>query len=367
MTLLELMLALSLSVFVLVAISMAIDLHLRVLQDRRNYVERIQLARAVLTIIANDLRATVQQNTTDFSALASMVSQAAVSEAALDTLASSGTGGSGTGTGGTGAGSGTGGSGTGAGSSSGGSGTSPGTSSTAGAGTSSGSTSGAATADTDTDSSETSESANIASSSAVPPVPGLYGNQYELQVDVSRLPRVDEFQRMTADTRETSLQDIPSDVKTVAYYCANANSATSSGVTNRRTGQFESGLVRRVMDRAVTLYASQYSSNSQGLMQAAEVIAPEVMSIEFQYYDGTEWLFEWDSAEKEGLPVAVKITVLLVPTAAVNAATGAVNQSYTASQIQPDQMYSLTVRLPTAKPVTSDTTTDSSGMDAVGL
>jgi hypothetical protein len=195
----------------------------------------------------------------------------------------------------------------------------------------------------------------------------LYGNQYELQLDVSRLPRVDEFQRMTADARETSLQDIPSDVKTVAYYCASANSATSSGVTNRRTGRLESGLVRRVMDRAVTLYASQYSSNAQGLSQAAEVIAPEVMSIEFQYFDGTEWLYEWDSQEEGGLPVAVKITVLLVPDAAVDAETGTIDRTYSSNQIQPDQMYSLTVRLPTAKPVTSDTATDSSGMEAVGL
>jgi hypothetical protein len=155
-------------------------------------------------------------------------------------------------------------------------------------------------------------------------------------------------------------------VKTVAYYCVSAESVGSSGVVNRRTGRLESGLVRRVMDRAVTLYASQYS-NMQGLQQAAEVIAPEVMSVEFQYFDGTEWLYEWDSEEQEGLPVAVKITVLLAPDAAVDAESGVVNQTYSSTQIQPDQMYSLTVRLPTAKPVTSDTTTDSSGMEAVGL
>ena len=344
LTLLELMLALSLSAFVLVAVSMAIDLHLRVLQNRRGYVERIQLARAVLTIIANDLRATVQQNTTDFSALASMASEAAVSEAAMELSGATGTDGSSTGTGGTGTGTGTG--------------------STSGTGT--GSTSGSSSEDTGSDSTETSETESIASSSTVPPVPGLYGNQYELQLDVSRLPRVDEFQRMTANTRETSLQDIPSDVKTVAYYCVSAESVGSSGVVNRRTGRLESGLVRRVMDRAVTLYASQYS-NMQGLQQAAEVIAPEVMSIEFQYFDGTEWLYEWDSEEEEGLPVAVKITVLLAPDAAVDAESGVVNQTYSSTQIQPDQMYSLTVRLPTAKPVTSDTTTDSSGMEAVGL
>ena len=65
MTLLEVMLALSLTAVVLAAISMAIDLHLRLLDSRRGSVERIQLARAVLQIIANDLRATVQRSGTE--------------------------------------------------------------------------------------------------------------------------------------------------------------------------------------------------------------------------------------------------------------------------------------------------------------
>ena len=90
-------------------------------------------------------------------------------------------------------------------------------------------------------------------------------------------------------------------MKTVAYYCVNANSLGSSGVVNRRTGKAESGLVRRVMDRAVTLCASE-NGNLQGLQQAAEVVAPEVTSVEFQYFDGTQWLLEWDSAEMGGCP-----------------------------------------------------------------
>ena len=96
LTLLELMLALTLTAIVLVAISMAIDLHLRVLQSRRDHVERIQLARAVLGVIATDLRSTVQQNTTDFSALASMAS-AALSSGAVDAALEAATGDDGSG------------------------------------------------------------------------------------------------------------------------------------------------------------------------------------------------------------------------------------------------------------------------------
>ena len=86
MTLLEVMLALALTAVVLAAISMAIDLHLRMLDSRRGTVERIQLARAVLQIIANDLRATVQQNSTDFSAVAAMAEGALAGGADLGAL-----------------------------------------------------------------------------------------------------------------------------------------------------------------------------------------------------------------------------------------------------------------------------------------
>jgi len=362
MTLLELMLALTLTALVLVTISMAIDLHLRALQSRRSYVERIQLARAVLNVIASDLRATIQQNSTDFSSLASMASEALASGAAADYLEGTDTGGAdsgGTGGGSTGGGS-TGGGGTGGGSTGGGS--------TGGGSTGGGSsTSGDSTSDGSSDESGgTAQTENIASATTLPVVPGLYGNQYELQLDISRLPRVDEFQRMTAATPVSGLQDIPSDVKTVTYYCANANSGTSTGVRNRRTGQYESGLVRRVLDRAVTLYASQHA-NVQGLDQAAEVIAPEVASIEFQYFDGTQWLYQWDSEQQQGLPLAVKITLLLNPDPVADADTTSSRFTYGSAQVEPDQIYTLTVRLPTAGCSACETTTDSSGMEAVGL
>jgi len=412
-TLLELMLSLSLAAMIMVAISMAIDLHLRVLDSRRNHVERIQLARAVLGIVATDLRSTVQQTTTDFSALASMASEALASGAVDEALgesggdqpsgdASGGTSSGGSSSGGSTSGGSSGGSSSGgssppsgsgsssgsrSGSSSGGStpggsssasggtGTSGGTSGgtgtsgsgtgTAGTGSTSG-TSGSASGTTDGTEAESTASEDIASSETVPPVPGLYGNQYELQVDISRLPRVDELQRMNSNSLTNTLQDIPSDVKTVAYYCVGTGLANSTGVINPRTGKPETGLVRRVMDRAVTLYASD-SGNLQGLQQAAEVIAPEVASIEFQYYDGTEWLTEWDSDEMGGLPTAVRITVLLTERAEADTTsrtTGSV--APTTATASPDQIYSLMVRLPTAKPATTSTE-DESGMESLGL
>ncbi len=407
-TLLELMLALTLAAMIMVTISMAIDLHLRVLDSRRNHCERIQLARAVLGMVATDLRSTVQQSTTDFSALAAMASEAlasgVVDEATGDTSgnessgestggsSSGGTSGGGTSGGGTGGGGSTpSGSGSSSGSRSGSSSgsSSPGSSSTGGSGPSGG-TSGGTTGGTsggtgggtsggtgstgtggtsgtaDGAESESTASEDIASTEAVPPVPGLYGNQYELQIDVSRLPRVDELQRMNSNSLTNTLQDIPSDVKTVAYYCVGNGLTSSSGVVNPRTGKTETGLVRRVMDRAVTLYASE-SGNLQGLQQAAEVIAPEVASIEFQYYDGTQWLTEWNSDEMCCLPTAVRITVLLTERAEADGTSQASSSTLpTMATASADKVYSLMVRLPTAKPAATSTE-DESGMESLGL
>ncbi len=343
MTLLEVMLALSLTTVVLVAISMAIDIHLRMLDARRGELDRIQLARGVLQIIGNDLRSVIQQNTTDFSVLASMATEAiAGGEIPSDLADLAGDGGAG-GSGSTG----------------------DGDADDAGAALSGGS--GSAVDAMTGDSTTSTSSEDIAATSIPPPVPGLYGNQYELLIDVSRLPRVDEMQRMVASNSVNPLQDIPSDVKTVAYYYYDPNSSTSSGDFRDRAGNPQAGLVRRVLDRAVTLFATE-NSNLSSLQQQGEIIAPEVGGIEFQYFDGTEWLYEWDSEQQQGLPVAVRITLVMGDprTAQTSSTSARAELSAANQQVLPDQIYSLVVRLPTALPTSQSDTTDS-GMEAVGL
>ncbi len=41
--------------------------------------------------------------------------------------------------------------------------------------------------------------------------------------------------------------------------------------------------------------------------------APEVLDCRFRYYDGDKWLDSWDSIEKGGLPVAIKVDLKLAP------------------------------------------------------
>ncbi len=310
-TLLEVMLALSLTSLVLVAIAMAIDFHLRMVDVGRSKVEEAQLARTLLNRIADDIRGAVPVNPVKVDASFSQ------SLSGLD-LSKGLTGGSASGSGsgsssGTGSGSGQGsGSGSGAGSGSGlGSGSGSGAGSGLGSGSTSGlgSLSGASSSLLSGDAEGSTEPFDPSQSATPPPVPGLYGTRYALQVDNSRLPRLDQFFSQLNMAPDAMMVDRLSDLKTVAYFV----NAPDSGVTQAASGAGNGyGLVRRELDRAVTAFASEQGALDLTNLQL-EPIAPEVAAIEFAYFDGSQWLDYWDSSELGGLPLAVRITLGLMP------------------------------------------------------
>jgi prepilin-type N-terminal cleavage/methylation domain-containing protein len=81
-SLLELLLALSLTVVVLVLVNMAVDLHLRSLDSRRAQLEEAQLARAILRMIAEDLRGAVQHHEQDMYGVQTLLQQSVSAGAA---------------------------------------------------------------------------------------------------------------------------------------------------------------------------------------------------------------------------------------------------------------------------------------------
>jgi hypothetical protein len=321
-TLLELMLALALTGVVIVAIGMAIDLNLRTLDSRRAEIERAQLAQAVLRHIAMDLQNAVIYEPLDMSKVPQMASEGDVMGLAEDAgmsdpldeaglLDESGLG---------------------------------------------------------LDDTLSENTLDIANTVAPTSEPGLFGNQYELQVDVSHLPRVDQYERMFAGATESVVADIPSDVKTVAYYLnsgivdsagagvAGVDSTAGSAMTAMAgmTGTGGSGLVRRAMDRAVTAWASQ-SGSLDTQVTYGDLLAPEVNYLEFRYFDGTQWLTEWDSATLGGLPVAVEITIGIDPAYGLDQASADVAQMRELSMSDmTEYMFRLVVRIPTAKPLPLD-------------
>lgn len=196
-----------------------------------------------------------------------------------------------------------------------------------------------------------------AASETAPPKPGVYGDQFNLQIDLSRLPRVEEFQAL--ESGQSNVSDIPSDIKTVSWYLAEGDSSATQRSVLDGAGSASGGLIRREMDRAVTSYAN-YAGTVDSLASGEQLIAPEVTSLEFRYFDGAEWLTEWDMEEKKGLPMAVEITIAIRPLVSDNEAQAS-GQPQAVDDGSNDMLYRTVVHLPSARPAEETAEDESSG------
>lgn len=388
MTLLELILALGLTILLLGAIAMAIRLNLRTLDARRTQVEEAQLARAVLRMIGEDLRCAVRYEPQDMEAANQMASGGAMGQAANmlgGALGGAGGGGGGLGSalgaaaggananaGGAnaaaalaGAGGGLGGQANAAVGGSGMGGAGMGGQGAGSGGTGFGGAGGSADAG-----GETAPVENLGEEVYAAPIPGLFGSQYEMQIDVSRLPRVDQYQKLLEGT-VTGIADIPSDVKTVAYYVRSEPDPLAIGAAQSNPNSLTArdaarpGLVRRELDRAVTRYAMDNGTASE-LTRGGDLVAPEVVYLEFSYFDGIDWYSEWDSAQMGGLPLAVEIIVGIQPGMTWNGQSAANPAEATAAGKSPPEplYFRHVVRLPAGRPLPPEDLSGEGGMSA---
>jgi hypothetical protein len=314
-TLLEVILALALSVVILGIIVGTIQINLIALSERRARVEEVQLAHAVLNKISGDLKACLSRQTTDTSGLESLAAGMGDLGSLADLGAMDGGDLSGLGGGDDDGGD------DGAGDDSGG-GDDDGSGDDSGGGDDGGSGSGSGAGfSMGEDSAETEETA------AAPqgPPPGIYGTANEMQVDVSRLPRLDEYQG--SFDAETGFYQPPSDVKTVTYFLIErpADAQDELGMTPRY------GLMRREIGRAAASYAQEMGDVASDA-DDAESLCPEVEYLEFRYFDGTTWLSEWDTDVNKGLCRAVEVTIRMradvVPQGAVVATDDELARTY---------------------------------------
>jgi hypothetical protein len=178
------------------------------------------------------------------------------------------------------------------------------------------------------------------------------GGQNWLQVDVSHLPRPDQYAFMqnmalnaggggaaannasassssagnaaagnaSASGAMTS-RDRISEMKTVYYFLAGQGGGAGQmppGLTAGMTGN-QQGLMRREADRAVTAW-TMYGGGSAGMGPALEALAPEIESLSFQYFSGSAWTTTWDSRVNYCLPRAVEIRITLADSSATSGA-----------------------------------------------
>lgn len=260
-TLLEMLLALGLSAVVIGAIAMAVDIHWRVLDAGRRDVEEAQLARAILCRMADDIRGAVQY---DPQQAEKLLGQVVPSPADAGSLASA---------------------------------------------------AGLSTAEVQSAMSEMGVNSEDPSSWVPPSIPALYGSTDVLQVDVSRLPRLDQISAAVEADPLSPLAHHLTDVQSIAYYLINETTASSSmpadsSASASSAPALRGGLYRRQLDRAITAWAAEQGTLSN-VDTHLEPIAPEVVRLEFSYYDGSGWYSEWDSVAAGGLPTAVEIAIAL--------------------------------------------------------
>ena len=192
--------------------------------------------------------------------------------------------------------------------------------------------------------------------------PGLIGNQYQIQIDVSRLPRLEEYTAMF-DENVGNIDDIPSEIKSVTYFVQPAGTVTGAADPLDEIGESTDaqeplgGLVRRSLDRFATTYAAANGLQSQ-LDQTGEILAPEVIGIEFQYYDGLTWQLEWSSDSMGELPLAVRVDLQMT-----NAVTEALGESLDSEDAI--RTFSHVIRLPMARAMEDEEeATAATGTDA---
>jgi hypothetical protein len=112
--------------------------------------------------------------------------------------------------------------------------------------------------------------------------------------------------------------------------------------------------MRTEADRA--MYQWQMQAGSAPPDQNANVIAPEVASLEFRYFDGTQWLTQWDSTAMGGVPRAVEIAIYLYDEVADPQSPNDANLAATGVGTvmnNPDNYYRMVVHLPSGIPLSA--------------
>ncbi len=140
---------------------------------------------------------------------------------------------------------------------------------------------------------------------------GISGDSQMLVIHVARLEPA-ELAEAASDVAPMAA----SELQTVSYFLVGTDSDTALqqavvAAWSEQTGAEPSsvtGLARLQADRLETAQAEQ-EGGYDSLAGGARVLAEEIDFLQFEYFDGTQWLEEWDSEAYGGLPVAVAVTI----------------------------------------------------------
>lgn len=141
---------------------------------------------------------------------------------------------------------------------------------------------------------------------------GVYGDAQSLVLHTSRPARQPMF--VSQSSSENTPAGFQSDLLSISYFLAAAGSEGLQGVVGDRyrsaseNGGEAQGLARLEGDRLAMTNADE-SADLEQLADQSQLLAPEIDNLQFQYFDGTDWLEVWDSIEYGTVPQAVKVTI----------------------------------------------------------
>lgn len=141
---------------------------------------------------------------------------------------------------------------------------------------------------------------------------GVYGDSQSLVLHTSRPARQPLL--LSSNSGATTAPNVRSDLLSVSYFLAVAGAGGLQGAAGdqfRNTsggGEDVPGVARLEGDRLSMSMADQAADLEQMASQS-ELLAPEISSLQFQYFDGTDWLELWDSTEYGTVPQAIRVTI----------------------------------------------------------
>jgi hypothetical protein len=186
--------------------------------------------------------------------------------------------------------------------------------------------------------------------------PGVYGNEFELQLDVlGRFAKPVKYDNLVAMGLDPQSVNLWSDPKIVTYYLRPSNPSELVGtpleVFDSTATEQRNVLIRRVQSRAQAIYSTAMG-DPNAVQQGEQLLSDQVVGLAFEFFDGLQWLSQWDSELDGGLPVAVRVTLTIVDAHEVSAGS-----SVGAMDSPAGDTYQITVSLPTAGTPAADVST----------
>jgi type II secretory pathway component PulJ len=219
------------------------------------------------------------------------------------------------------------------------------------------STSGAPTSSGSSTSSESPTSSTSQTTSETPISGGICGSLQCLQVDTSCRSRPSRLPSAPA-TGDNS-QPAFSDIKTVTYSLGDPGTISPIERGDSLLDA-QGGLYRRELERAECAWAMQQGQTDL-LNQVTDLLAPEVVDVQFTYYDGTTTSDVWDSTQQGKLPSAVKVAIVIRRPAAQPSSAAL----QAAADSRPPIIYDMLVDLPNSQ-VNASQTASQSGSGSSG-